>query len=230
MKSFLASVVVAALLPAEASAQQSQDATSNPRLTVTAFTGVADYQPGFMLASGPYATLGAAISGRITSRLEVELSVARPITGALQGSRVNTVYPWGRSGMTAAQVLESGAVQYENSEIRDTSLEMSLLARWKLRRWNRIEPALLAGLDWQSARVTQTTQVARGTRESYRLETLTFPGRARRDPFWAGGFEAAIPVARHWSVVPQIRMDLRPYGDADPDVVFRSNVGIRWRF
>lgn len=223
-------VVLLSFAAATASAQESTDAAPAGRFALTATMGGADFQPGFMLASGPYATAGAAISGRITSRLEIELSMARPITAALEGSRVHTVYPWGRAGMTTAEVLQSGGVDYTSTEVRDIEVEGALMARWRLRRWKRVQPALLAGVGWQSVNITQTTQVVRGTQESFRLETLTFPMRSRRETSLATGFEVAIPLTRRVELVPQFRTDIKPYADASPDYVFRSGVGLRWRF
>jgi opacity protein-like surface antigen len=231
MKSFLAAVVVAALLPqSTAAAQEPPDSTSNQRLAVTAYTGVADFIPGFMLARGPYATAGAAISGRITKRLDVELGIAFPVSGALEGSRIDAVYPWGQAGMTAAQVRESGSVDVMNTETRDTKMEGSLLARVRVPRWKRVAPALLAGVGWQSVRTAHTSQMARGTRESYRMETYAFAAQSHRDGFLTTGFEVGVPMTERLMFVPQMRVDLKMYGDADPDWVLRPTVGIRWRF
>lgn len=190
----------------------------------------ADYfNPGFTTARGWTPNVGATLGIDLTRRISVEAGIARPWS-TLAGSSQFVGYPFGQREMTREEILASGAVTFERRTWREVTSEIAVLGRVTLGALGRLQPAAVIGVMTQRLSERGTTQRAIGTRERFDLMTEESARRTAVDTFLAFGFETAVDISARLTLVPHLRVDVLPYGDAPADYLLRTGIGVRWRF
>lgn len=197
---------------------------------VSAFAGGLHLQSEVNGVSGWSPAVGGAAGIVLGRGVSVEVGMSTPTSPDFSGTRRGTLYPWGRTGMTPAEILASGAVDVENHARRHVSREFSVLGRLRFGHTVRVQPALLAGATWQAAQSHYSTQAVVGTREQYVLETREYDGSPQSALFLTFGIETSFRITQRLSIAPQARFELSPYADAAPDVILRPGLVARWRF